>query len=216
MIVSSGWCSPNLYIGKWVGKSPNLHPLENGLFRVPGIHVVEASKLSTFGYVVVMIEVVGSMSLPPTLMGVKDVPETSFGGENHTETKKWRAGNTMSQWTFGSDNFGSHFIFATFVLIPKTNKHFKDVSPTKSDDFPLPCLFSGHLAVQFSDWWLSGHLDCFEVMIISTFEPSGTSFYVVVCRVKCPASGLGPTDLHFVYPRLWSIGEKSPDIHSSG
>ena len=49
---------------------------------------MEASKLSTFGYVVVMIEVVGSMSLPPTLMGVKDVPETSFGGENHTETKK--------------------------------------------------------------------------------------------------------------------------------
>lgn len=216
MVVSSGWCSPNLYIGKWVGKSPNLHPLENGLFRVPGIHVVEASKLSTFGYVVVMIEVVGSMSLPPTLMGVKDVPETSFGGENHIETKKWRAGNTTSQWTFGSDNFGSHFIFATFVLIPKTNKHFKDVSPIKSDDFPLPCLFSGHLAVQFSDWWLSGHLDCFEVVMISTFEPSGTSFYLVVYLVKCPASGLGPTDLHFFYPRLWSSGEKSPDIHSSG
>lgn len=87
MVVSSGWCSPNLYIGKWVGKSPNLHPLENGLFRVPGIHVVEASKLSTFGYVVVMIEVVGSMSLPPTLMGVKDVPETSFGGETTSKRK---------------------------------------------------------------------------------------------------------------------------------
>ena len=54
------------------------------------------------------------------------------------------------------------------------------------------------------------------MVMISTFEPSGTSFHLVVYLVKCPASGLGPTDLHFFYPRLWSSGEKSPDIHSSG
>ena len=30
-------------------------------------------------------------------------------------------------------------------------QQFKDVSPIKSGDFPLPCWFSGHLAVQFSD-----------------------------------------------------------------
>ena len=58
---------------------------------------MEASKLLTFGYVVVMIEVVGSMSLPPTLMGVKDVPETSFGGKTNEGLETQRVDELLVQ-----------------------------------------------------------------------------------------------------------------------